>query len=69
MEGNNIMAKVTPKTEDQVRDGMFPNLLKEEIIKLPSDANGAPDYVYMEKYMRVVESGAYNVIRCLTAVQ
>lgn len=49
--------------------GMFPNLLKEEIIKLPSDANGAPDYVYMEKYMRVVESGAYNVIRCLTAVQ
>lgn len=49
--------------------GMFPNLLKEEIIKLPSDANGAPDYVYMEKYMRVIESGAYNVIRCLTAVQ
>ena len=106
------MAKVTPKTEDQVRDeaktilgfdkqetkvqqgtgqikticllitsclqpiaekysynyGLFPNLLKEEIVKLPADVNGEPDYEYMEKYMRKVESKAYNVIGCLTAV-
>ena len=92
MEGNNIMAKVTPKNEDKVRDeakticllitsclqpiaekysynyGLFPNLLKEEIVKLPADVNGEPDYEYMEKYMRKVESKAYNVIGCLTAV-
>lgn len=48
--------------------GMFPNLLKEEIVKLPADVNGEPDYEYMEKYMRKVESRAYNVIGCLTAV-
>jgi len=48
--------------------GLFPNLLKEEIVKLPADVNGEPDYEYMEKYMRKVESRAYNVIGCLTAV-
>ena len=31
--------------------GLFPNLLKEEIVKLPADVNGEPDYEYMEKYM------------------
>ena len=48
--------------------GMFPNLLKEESIKLPANASGAPDYEYMEKYMKEVESKSYNVIRCLGVV-
>ena len=48
--------------------GMFPSLLKEEIIKLPADDNGVPDYEYMGKYMREVEIRAYNVIGCLSAV-
>lgn len=48
--------------------GMFPNLLKEENIKLPADKNGNPDYEYMENYMRIVESKVRNVIECLEAV-
>ena len=48
--------------------GMFPNLLKEENIKLPADKNGDPDYVYMENYMKIVESKACNVIDCLAEV-
>lgn len=48
--------------------GMFPDLLKEENIKLPADINGNPDYVYMEDYMKAVESKVQSVIQCLTAV-
>ena len=48
--------------------GMFPNLLKEEKIKLPADKKGDPDYAYMENYMKIVESNARNVIECLAAV-
>lgn len=48
--------------------GMFPDLLKEENIKLPANINGDPDYVYMENYMKIVESKAQSVIQCLTAV-
>lgn len=48
--------------------GMFPDLLKEEIIKLPADKSGNPDYVYMENYMKNIESKAFNAIKCLTAV-
>lgn len=31
--------------------GLFPDLLKEEQIKLPVDANGDPDWEYMDEYM------------------
>lgn len=48
--------------------GMFPDLLKEERIKLPADKSGNPDYVYMENYMKIIESKAFNAIKCLTAV-
>ena len=48
--------------------GMFPDLLKEENIKLPADKNGEPDYVYMEDFMKAVENKAQSVIQCLTAV-
>ena len=48
--------------------GMFPDLLKEEKIKLPANENGDPDYVFMEKYMRTVGSKAHDVLRSLLAV-
>ncbi len=48
--------------------GMFPDLLKEERIKLPADKSGNPDYVYMENYMKIIESKAFNAIKYLTAV-
>ena len=34
--------------------GLFPDLLKEERIKLPVDANNDPDWVYMDDYMSEV---------------
>ena len=48
--------------------GMFPDLLKEEKIKLPADKNGNPDYVYMENYMKIIESKACNAIKYLAAL-
>ena len=36
-------------------NGLFPELLKKEIIKLPINAKGDPDWVYMENYMRSLE--------------
>lgn len=48
--------------------GMFPDLLKEEKIKLPANEKGDPDYVFMRKYMENVESKAYNVIKNLLAI-
>lgn len=35
--------------------GLFPELLKQEKIKLPSDKNGNPDFTYMENFMRELE--------------
>ena len=48
--------------------GMFPDLLKEEEIKLPADENGDPDYAYMENYMKAVENRTQNVIDRLVTV-
>lgn len=48
--------------------GMFPDLLKEERIKLPANKNGDPDYVFMEKYMRIVENKVYSAVKVLSAV-
>jgi hypothetical protein len=31
--------------------GMFPDLVKEEVIKLPTDNNGNPDWNYMDNYI------------------
>lgn len=48
--------------------GMFPDLLKEEKIKLPANENGDPDYAFMENYMKFIERKTHNVIKCLAAV-
>ena len=48
--------------------GMFPDLLKEENIKLPADENGNPDYVYMENYMKAVEQRSQYLLSILKAV-
>lgn len=42
--------------------GLFPDLLKEEFIKLPADSTGAPDWNFMDKYMRNVECKAKKLI-------
>ena len=34
--------------------GLFPDLLKNEQIKLPVDGSGEPDWEYMDKYMQTV---------------
>ena len=47
---------------------MFPDLLKEEKIKLPANENGDPDYVFMEKYMKNGEYKAHDVLKSLSAV-
>ncbi|MCD8328286.1 MAG: hypothetical protein LUC25_04220 [Ruminococcus sp.] len=38
--------------------GLFPDLLKEERIKLPVTLSGEPDWNYMEKYMTLVTADA-----------
>lgn len=48
--------------------GMFPDLLKEEKIKLPANENGEPDYALMEKYMKIVESKIHSAVKVLLAV-
>ena len=48
--------------------GMFPDLLKEENIKLPADENGNPNFAYMEKYMKAVEQRSQNLLSRLKAV-
>ena len=48
--------------------GMFPDLLKEEKIKLPANENGEPDYALMEKYMKIVESKVHSAVKVLLAV-
>lgn len=35
--------------------GLFPKLLKKEIIKLPIDANGDPDWIYMDNYIESIK--------------
>ncbi|MBR7068465.1 MAG: restriction endonuclease subunit S [Bacteroidales bacterium] len=37
-------------------NGLFPDLLREEIITLPSTPDGNPDWDYMDAYMRHIES-------------
>jgi len=44
------------------------DIISDELIKLPVDEKGNPDYDYMENYMKIIESKACNAIKCLTAV-
>ena len=46
--------------------GMFPNLLKEDIIKLPIDTAGNPDWKYMEDYISIIEKKVKKVTSCLS---
>lgn len=46
--------------------GMFPNLLKEDIIKLPIDKDGNPDWQYMEDYISTIENKVKNTIKNLS---
>ena len=39
-------------------------LLNKEMIMLPVDKTGQPDWAYMEEYMRKVEETAKNVLNC-----
>lgn len=48
--------------------GMFPDLLKEERIKLPANENGDPDFAFMEKYMQIVENKVHSVVKGLSTV-
>lgn len=48
--------------------GLFPKLLKEEKIKLPTTNNGEPDYEYMDKYMTELLNKTKNKLSCLKAM-
>lgn len=48
--------------------GLFPDLLKEERIKLPVDASGEPDWVYMDKYMRAVMNNTQDDLSAMQAI-
>lgn len=45
--------------------GMFPDLVKEEIIKLPIDSNNNPDWNYMENYIKQIIAKTHNRMNCL----
>ena len=44
---------------------MFPDLVKEEIIKLPIDSNNNPDWNYMENYIKQIIAKTHNRMNCL----
>ncbi|WP_288570873.1 restriction endonuclease [uncultured Mitsuokella sp.] len=48
--------------------GLFPDLLKEERIKLPVDASGEPDWAYMDEYMRAVMNNTQDDLSALQAI-
>lgn len=45
--------------------GLFPDLLKEEKIKLPAAITGEPDWKYMEEYMKQVMTEAETRVKIL----
>lgn len=48
--------------------GLFPDLLKEEKIKLPVIVDGTPDWAYMEEYMRLkLESAEADLVAMQSA--
>ena len=48
-------------------NGLFPDLLKKEKIKLPSTPDGSPDWQYMEEYMRKIEQRTQTAIPAFLA--
>ena len=49
--------------------GLFPDLLKEEKIKLPVIADGTPDWIYMGQYMRMrMESAETDLVNMQSAL-
>lgn len=49
--------------------GLFPDLLKEEKIKLPVIADGTPDWIYMGEYMRMrMESAETDLVNMQSAL-
>ena len=48
--------------------GLFPDLLKEERIKLPVDASGEPDWSYMNKYMQTIMEGAKSDLSTMQSI-
>ena len=48
--------------------GMFPDLLKEEKIKLPADKSGNPDYQYMEDYIKKIAQKSKQTLDNLKSV-
>lgn len=48
--------------------GLFPDLLKEERIKLPVDASGEPDWSYMDKYMQTIMEGAKSDLSTMQSI-
>ena len=48
-------------------DGMIPARIYDEDIKLPVDANGNPDWQYMEDYMKSIEVSVCNSLSKLAS--
>ena len=48
--------------------GLFPELLKEERIKLPTDASGDPDWAYMDAYMRALMEKTKSNLSAMQAI-
>lgn len=42
--------------------------MEKDCILLPVDESHQPDFLYMEKHMKVLESKSYNAIKCFTNV-
>lgn len=48
--------------------GLFPDLLKEEQIRLPVDAAGEPDWAYMDEYMRTIMESAASDLSAMQSI-
>lgn len=48
--------------------GLFPDLLKKEIIKLPIDEKGQPDWQYMDDYIDSVKDKARSALNILVSI-
>lgn len=48
--------------------GLFPDLLKQEHIKLPADSDGKPDWAYMDLYMETILTQSKELMDALKEV-
>ncbi len=46
--------------------GLFPDLLRKEVIKLPVDCEGAPDWTYMDAYIGRLSNKARTMLNVFT---